>query len=532
MHLSSLLDIAADALGDRVAVAACAGGAASGSASGADLTYTDLSERVHAVSRHLAAAGAARLVAVDVNSEAVPIGLFGAAGATIPYVPVNYRLADAQLRAILERAAPGLAVVEASVAPRLGGDIAGLSLISRAEFLVADGPAAPLGDGDPEDPAVLLFTSGTTGEPKAAVLRHRHLTSYVLETVEFMGADPDDAALVSVPPYHIAGIAAVLSSVWSGRRLVYLPQFSAEAWVDLAAAQAVTHAMVVPTMLGRILEVLVERHEQLPALRHLSYGGGRMPMALVERALEQLPHVGLVNAYGLTETSSTIAVLGPEDHREAIASNDPEVRHRLGSVGRPLPTLSVEIRDPLGVPVEAGTHGEIWVRGDQVSGEYLGRSSAVSADGWLATNDGGWLDQEGFLFVEGRLDDVIVRGGENLSPGEIEEVLLLHPAVADAAVFGVPDEEWGEAVAAVIVLVEPGHAGETAIDQAALEAVDEAALRAWVAERLRSTRAPERIEFRPELPYSETGKLLRRVLKAELGTGDTSTPTPTPTATP
>ena len=415
MHLSSLLDIAADALGDRVAVAACAGGAASGSASGADLTYSDLSERVHAVSRHLAAAGAERLVAVDVNSEAVPIGLFGAAGATIPYVPVNYRLADAQLRAILERAAPGLAVVEASVPPRLGGDIAGLSLISRAEFLAADGPAAPPGDGDPEDPAVLLFTSGTTGEPKAAVLRHRHLTSYVLETVEFMGADPDDAALVSVPPYHIAGIAAVLSSVWSGRRLVYLPQFSAEAWVDLAAAQAVTHAMVVPTMLGRILEVLVERHEQLPALRHLSYGGGRMPMALVERALEQLPHVGLVNAYGLTETSSTIAVLGPEDHRQAIASNDPDVRHRLGSVGRPLPTLSVEIRDPLGVPVEAGTHGEIWVRGDQVSGEYLGRSSAVSADGWLATNDGGWLDEEGFLFVEGRLDDVIVRGGEPLA---------------------------------------------------------------------------------------------------------------------
>ena len=115
---------------------------------------------------------------------------------------------------------------------------------------------------------------------------------------------------------------------------------------------------------------------------------------------------------------------------------------------------------------------------------------------------------------------MIVRGGENLSPGEIEEVLLLHPAVADAAVFGVPDEEWGEAVAAVIVLVEPGHAGETAVDQAALDAVDEAALRAWVAERLRSTRAPERIEFRPELPYSETGKLLRRVLKAELGTGD------------
>jgi acyl-CoA synthetase (AMP-forming)/AMP-acid ligase II len=401
-------------------------------------------------------------------------------------------------------------VVESSVPARLGGSIAGLSTISRPEFLAADGPDSELPGGfDPEDPAVLLFTSGTTGEPKAAVLRHRHLTSYVLETVEFMGADSEDAALVSVPPYHIAGIAAVLTSVWSGRRLVYLPQFSAESWVDTAAAQAVTHAMVVPTMLGRILEVLVERDEKLPALRHLSYGGGRMPIALVERALDLMPHVGLVNAYGLTETSSTIAVLGPDDHRKAVGSTEPEVRQRLGSVGRPLPNLEVEIRDHAGVTVAAGTHGEIWVRGEQVSGEYLGRGAALSAEGWLATNDGGWLDTEGFLFVEGRLDDVIVRGGENLSPGEIEDVLLEHPAVADAAVIGVPDDQWGEAVAAVIVLV----------DGTPCEA---ATLRTWVAERLRSTRAPERVEFRAELPYNETGKLLRRVLKAELSADSAS----------
>jgi fatty-acyl-CoA synthase len=501
MHLSSLLEIAADAMGDRVAVAACEDG---------DLTYQGLHRRAAAASRHLMNRGDERLVAVDVNSEAVPVGLFAAALAGIPYVPVNYRLADAQLIAILERAAPGLAVVEQSVPARLGDGIAGLSTMSRPEFLSSDGPepSSP-GVGDPEDTAVLLFTSGTTGEPKAAVLRHRHLTSYVLETVEFMGAEPEDAALVSVPPYHIAGIAAVLTSVWSGRRLVYLPQFSAENWVDLAATEAITHAMVVPTMLGRILEVLVERSETLPALRHLSYGGGRMPITLVERALEQLPHVGLVNAYGLTETSSTIAVLGPEDHREAIGSAEPDVRVRLGSVGRPLPNLEVEIRDPSGVALPPGTHGEIWVRGEQVSGEYVGRGPTLSADGWLATNDGGWLDPAGYLFVEGRLDDVIVRGGENLSPGEIEDVLLQHPAVADCAVIGIPDDQWGEAVAAVVVLVD----GEDA---------DAAVLRAWVAERLRSTRAPEHIEFRAELPYGETGKLLRRVLKGEMRSGSTA----------
>jgi acyl-CoA synthetase (AMP-forming)/AMP-acid ligase II len=175
-------------------------------------------------------------------------------------------------------------------------------------------------------------------------------------------------------------------------------------------------------------------------------------------------------------------------------------------VGRPLPKLEVEIRDDLGHAVAPGTHGEIWVRGEQVSGEYLGRGASLSADGWLATNDGGWLDASGYLFVEGRLDDVIVRGGENLSPGEIEEILLQHPDVADAAVIGVPDDEWGETVAAVIVS-SPGANG------------DASDLRAWVAQRLRSTRAPERIEFRAELPYNETGKLLRRVLKAELAAG-------------
>jgi acyl-CoA synthetase (AMP-forming)/AMP-acid ligase II len=263
--------------------------------------------------------------------------------------------------------------------------------------------------------------------------------------------------------------------------------------------------MVVPTMLGRILDVLMDRGEKLPALQHLSYGGGRMPAATVERALELLPHVGFVNAYGLTETSSTVSVLTPDDHREAVSATEPHIRARLASVGQPLPHLEVEIRGLSGELLAPDTNGEIWVRGEQVSGEYLGRQSVVNAEGWLTTNDEGRLDADGYLFVEGRFDDVIIRGGENLSPGEIEEVLVLHNAVADAAVIGVPDVEWGEAVVAVVVLAD-GHSAA------------EEELREWVATRLRSTRAPGSIVFRDELPYSETGKLLRRQLKAELST--------------
>ena len=170
-------------------------------------------------------------------------------------------------------------------------------------------------------------------------------------------------------------------------------------------------------------------------------------------------------------------------------------------MGQPLPTLELEIRGPHGEVLPPGRSGEVYVRGDQVAGEYLHRK-AIQDDGWFATNDGGWLDEHGYLYVEGRLDDVIVRGGENMSPGEIEEVLREHPGVADVAVLGLPDVQWGEKVAAVIV--------------AAGEKPSIAELAELVKSKLRSTKTPETWEFRDALPYNETGKLLRRVLKAEL----------------
>ena len=499
MHLELLLQMAADTMADRIAVGSQADG----------LSVAELSSRARRVGAWLAEQPGERVGLVDVNSEAVPIVLLGAALAGRPFVPINYRLADDQLRAIVARSAPATVVVGEGVAERLGS-IEGIELVGRDELLARsiDGGAEldAAVDGDPDSIAILLFTSGTTGEPKAAVLRHVNLASYVLTTVELASAEPDEAALVSVPPYHIAGISAVLSSLYAGRRLVYLDAFEPADWVDRARVEAITHAMVVPTMLNRILDEL--EHEidgggsGLPALRMLSYGGGPMPAAVIERALRLLPGVGFVNAYGLTETSSTVALLGPDDHREAFASDDPVVRGRLGSVGRPLPSVEVTIRDADGAEQPAGVAGEVWVRGEQVSGEYLGREGGVD-DGWFRTRDAGHLDEAGFLYVHGRLDDVIVRGGENLSPGEIEAVLAGHPAVAAAAVVGIPDTEWGERVVAAVVLAEGA-------------AVDEGELRAFVRERLRSARTPERIAIRPELPFNETGKLLRRTLREQL----------------
>lgn len=256
-------------------------------------------------------------------------------------------------------------------------------------------------------------------------------------------------------------------------------------------------------MLARIIEALTgQSSADMPHLSSLSYGGGKMPLSVLEKAMALFPDTDFTNAYGLTETSSTITVLGPDEHREAVASEDDYARRRLVSVGVPLPGMEIEIRDDDGEVLAADESGEIFVRGEQVSGEYKGLGDQTDENGWFPTRDRGHTDTEGFLFLEGRADDVIVRGGENLSPGEIEDVLLEHEAVADAAIFGIPDEQWGEAVALAVVLKKESQASEED-------------LRTWVRDRMRSSRVPQVIRFKDELPYNATGKLLRREIKSE-----------------
>jgi len=493
MHTSLLLEMASDAAPERIILGELAHG----------VTLVELHGRAKAAAAWLGKQSGETVVYLGLNSPYLPVAVFASGLVGKPFAPINYRLSDEELRRLITRTAPSVAIVDDDMLPRVQG-VAGVQLVASSEFraVCADvalrAEALPFAD---PDIGVLLFTSGTTGEPKAAVLRHRNLTSYVISTVEFLGSDDAEAALVSVPPYHIAGISAILTGIYGGRRIVHMPAFTPEGWVSVAAQEKISHAMVVPTMLGRILDVIEERGEKLPHLKALSYGGGRMPQVTIERALRLLPHVDFVNAYGLTETSSTIAVLGPEDHRVAIASTDEAVRRRLGSVGKPLPTLELEIRGPSGELMPTGQSGEIYVRGEQVSGEYLSKK-VIQDDGWFPTNDGGWMDDQGYLYVEGRLDDVIVRGGENMSPGEIEDVLRAHPNVGDVAVLGLPDNEWGEKVAAVVVVKD----GQPTPEE----------LAAWVKARLRSSKTPELWEFREALPYNDTGKLLRRLLKAEL----------------
>ncbi len=492
-----LLDMAADAFGERIAV----------SCGESSLTYAALRRRATAAARQLAGAGFSHAALLDTNGLAAPITLFASAYAGLPYVPLNYRLTSAELEALLRRVAPAWLVSPPSQHERLvlpaNVTLASAAGLAAASQLAPDAPLEP--PSEPGTIAIQLFTSGTTGMPKAAVLRHENLVSYILGSVEFGAAGDEEAALVAVPPYHIAGISAVLSSTYSGRRMVMLPSFEPAEWLRLLSHERITHAFVVPTMLVRIMDHLAQAPASaaFPALRAIAYGGGKMPLAVIERALQLFPGVDFTNAYGLTETSATVCLLSPEDHRAAAASADPEIRRRLGSVGRALPTIELEVRDATGRTLGPHASGMVFVRGAQVAGEYRGAGSVLDEAGWFATQDRGWLDEEGYLFLEGRADDVIVRGGENISPGEIEEALLAHPAVADAVVVAVPSEQWGEAVGAAVVL----RVGAT---------VTVSTLQQWVRERLRSSRVPERWVFPRELPYNEMGKVLRRVVREQL----------------
>ena len=434
------------------------------------------------------------------NCLALPVALFGSSIARRPFLPLNYRLSDEQLKTIVGTH-DLVAVADPANAERLRK--AGCTAIIDNATLVT--PQAMLGgspeDADPDGVALLLYTSGTTAEPKGAILRHRHLAAYVIATVDFGAASSDEAALVSVPPYHVAGVMNLLTNLYAARRIVYLDRFDALRWLECVRAERVTQAMVVPTMLSRIVDLLDDAEADTPSLRALAYGGARMPPHVLERALRAFSGAGFANAYGLTETSSTIAVLGPDDHRTALTSRDPSLRARLRSVGKPVPGIEVQIRDASGGIASTYEAGDIVVRGEQIAGEYLDDSTKESD--WFATRDRGYLDADGYLFIEGRADDTIIRGGENIAPAEIEDVLLQHGSVSDCAVVGIDDDEWGQRLAAAVV---PG-AGEL---------VDVDDLREFAKARLRSAKTPDTVTVVETLPYTETGKLLRRVVREQL----------------
>ena len=494
MSISLLLEMAVSNNADRTAVVS----------GDTRLTTQQLSDLADGGAGVIAGSNAQHVVYVGTGGAMLPLLIFASARVGLAFTPINYRLSTEGIATLIRRLPEPLVIADSRYRDAL--EDVGTRVLDSDEFVAQARDTEPAAEfADPESTAIVLFTSGTTSQPKAVELSHNNLTSYITGTVEFGSAEPTDAALICVPPYHIAGVSAALSNLYAGRKMVYLPVFDAEEWVRLINAEHVTTATVVPTMLDRIVTVLESGGHELPSLRSLAYGGSKVGLPLVRRALELLPDVGFVNAYGLTETSSTIAVLTPEDHRAAQSASDPAVIKRLASVGQPVPSVEVQIRDENGAVLPAGQTGELFVRGEQVSGRYTGIGSVLDDQGWFPTRDIATIDEGGYLFIGGRSDDTIIRGGENIAPAELEDVLIEHPHVRDVAVVGVEDPQWGHAIVAVVV---PAAGVEPDPDE----------LREHVRKSLRGSRTPDRVVFRDELPTNATGKVLRREIVESLRT--------------
>lgn len=499
MNIAMLLELPASIAPDQEILRDAAG----------STTYADLAEgagRACAVLDRLGVERGDRVGLFCVNSvEQVELLLAAAARGAVA-VPMNFRakesetahlLADSEVRVVF--ADPRYLELIERVRPASLERVVALDEQYRAPRDAVEPAFEVSFEIEDSDVAILIYTSGTTALPKGVPLTHGGLSAFALGRADVTDGTSRGRTLLSVPLYHVAGLSTLLVSLYAGRTIVLMPQFEAAHWMELVEREQVTHAFLVPTMLAKVLAHERLGDHDLSSLRSVGYGAAPMPRSVIREAIARLPGVGFSGAYGMSETTSTVAVLDEDDHRRAADGADKLAIDRLTSVGRAVDGVELAIR----ATTEPGDVGEVLIRTERTMRSYWRRrdedgKGATDGAGWLRTGDLGYLDPDGYLFLVGRNTDLIIRGGENIAPSEIEELLDRHPDVADVGVVGIPDEEWGEVVVAAVV---PRAGAEPSADE----------LREHCAE-LASFKRPSRIVVLAELPRTSTGKLVRREL--------------------
>ena len=487
-------------------------------------SYEELQERSNRLANGLAGLGIGsgdRVAVLQVNCSQMVEAFFAAARLDAVFLPISFRLKGEELAKVLEAATPTVLLAGS----RYMGMVEGLSGdgLAPGNLVCMDGrgTAGWLGyeqlleeaspeellypSGDDEDLAVLMFTAGTTGVPKGVMLTHQSFTSYLLSNVEPPDPEMEERNLLSVPLYHIAGLQSVLAGIYGGRTLVMMRQFEPIEWMTLVEKERPSRTMLVPTMLKQLMENPRFRDFDLSSLEVITYGAAPMPLPVIRQAIAEFPGARFINAFGQTETASTITMLPPDDHDLTGTPEEVEAKlKRLTSIGKPLDDVEVRIVNDDGSDVPEGEVGEIVARGPRIMKGYWDEEGATGdaiRGEWLYTGDLGYRDGDGYIYLSGRARDIIKRGGEMVSPEEVEQVIMSHPGVEEAAVIGVPDLQWGEVVRAVVVRRDPG--------------LTEAQVIEHCMPRMAGFKRPESVVFVDELPRNPLGKVLKRELRGE-----------------